>query len=102
MTVDVTTLSLDLFAPDLEEDSCDPLDDLIVTLLIARTAQARRHRAARREAGLPARTMASEYAMVKRFTARLGPRGAEIAQVVLALTHSAELTHSAQEPPRAG
>ncbi|MEU7903621.1 hypothetical protein [Actinoplanes sp. NPDC049118] len=90
MTTGVTALPPEKFAPDPAGGPCDPLDDLLITLLIDRTLRARDHHAARCEAGLPARKMAWEYAMVKRYAARLGPHGAEIARAVLALAHSGE------------
>ncbi|WP_189082429.1 hypothetical protein [Mangrovihabitans endophyticus] len=88
MTAGVTVTSEDLFVPDPAGGPCDPLDDLLITLLIDRTRRARDHHAARCEAGLPARKLAWEYAMMKRYTARLGAHGADIARAVLALAHS--------------
>ncbi|GGQ85017.1 chorismate mutase family protein [Couchioplanes azureus] len=88
MTVGVAGIPEDLFAPDPEGGPCEQLDGLLIALLVDRTLVARDHQAARGEAGLPVRKMAWEYAMVKRYTAQLGPPGAEIARALLALAHS--------------
>ncbi|GAA1643052.1 hypothetical protein [Actinoplanes couchii] len=88
MTVGTPVTPEDLFAPEPEADPCDSLDDLLISMLIDRTLRARGQHEARAEAGLPVRKMAWEYAMVKRYTSRLGPEGAEIARAMLALAHS--------------
>jgi hypothetical protein len=88
MTADVAAAPEGRLAPDPDAGPCDPLDEMLIAMVIERTLRARDSSAARAEAGLPARKMAWEYAMVKRYAARLGPQGAEIARAVLVLAHS--------------
>jgi hypothetical protein len=74
---------LELF-PD--EPSVEELDERLVALILCRAARARRDEMERRAQGLPARQLARENDMARRYAAQLGQRGGDIAAAVLALS----------------
>jgi chorismate mutase len=72
-----------------DDDVLGELDEQIVAMILRRAALIREHESARRVAGLPARELARETAFVRRYAARLGRHGAEVARSVLSLSRSA-------------
>lgn len=68
------------------EPTVDDLDEQLLALILCRAEYARRDQMTRRAEGLPARQLSVENDMVRRYAARLGTRGGEIAVAVLALS----------------
>lgn len=71
------------------------LDEQIIALILHRADLIRKQQTARRVAGLPARELAQEAALVRRYVALLGRHGAEVAGSVLSLSRAPAATTSA-------
>ncbi len=68
----------------------DALDEQLAELLLSRVEQSRRNHLRRSTAGLPAVSMACEYATVQTYTDRLGRLGTQIAVCLLDVSRSPE------------
>ncbi|MFF7636312.1 hypothetical protein ACFZB9_24665 [Kitasatospora sp. NPDC008050] len=65
----------------------EELDEQLISQLLRRTRCARAYQLNRRAANLPASSLCQENAMLSQYTSRLGRPGAEIALLILALSH---------------
>jgi len=70
----------------------EDLDEQIISMILRRAELARRHQSLRRAAGLPDIELARENEELRRYVARLGRQGAEIARVVLSLSRAPGFT----------
>ncbi|WBP90363.1 chorismate mutase family protein [Kitasatospora cathayae] len=75
-------------AADQAASELSALDEQLIAQLARRVRLARGHQLSRRAAGLPTTSLAQENAMLRRYAARFGNQGAEIALAILELSRS--------------